>query len=240
MTAAAPAERPLDDAELARRIGERDERAFEAVMRAHNRLLYRLARSILRDDAEAEDAVQDAYLAAYRNIARFRGGAKLSTWLARIVINEAYGRLRRHRRGGIVVALGAAGARDEPHIEEEAMADDHAEQPDTAAMRAELRRLLERQIDALPEQFRTVFVLRDVEEMSVEEASECLDIPPATVRSRAFRARALLREALSREIDTAAVDAFGFAGARCDRIVANVLERMRTSARGGGPHGSPR
>jgi RNA polymerase sigma factor (sigma-70 family) len=235
MTAAAAAERPLDDVELARRIGERDERAFEAVMRAHNRLLYRLARSILKDDAEAEDAVQEAYLAAYRNIAGFRGGAKLSTWLARIVINEAYGRLRKHQQRGVVVALGTAGARDEPHIEEGAMADDHTERPDAAAMRAELRRMLERQIDALPEQFRTVFVLRDVEEMSVEETSECLDIPPATVRSRAFRARALLRAALSREIDTATVDAFGFAGARCDRIVANVLEQMRAGVGGDGP-----
>ncbi len=119
------------------------------------------------------------------------------------------------------------------------MADDHAERPDAAAMRAELRRLLERQIDALPEQFRTVFMLRDVEEMSVEETSECLDIPPATVRSRAFRARALLREALSRDIDTATVDAFGFAGARCDRIVANVLERMRESVGGDVPDAPP-
>ena len=94
----AVAEQPPDDAELARRIGQRDERAFEALMRRHNRMLYRLARSILKDEAEAEDAVQEAYLAAYRNIGSFRGGAKLSTWLARIVLNEAYGRLRKHKR----------------------------------------------------------------------------------------------------------------------------------------------
>ena len=225
-TARAAAQRPLDDAELARRIGARDERAFETVMRAHNRMLYRLARSILKDEAEAEDAVQEAYFAAYRNIAGFRGGAKLSTWLARIVINEAYGRLRKQKRGGVVVPFDAH-ARDESRHEEETMADDHAEAPDAAAMRAEVRRLLERRIDELPEQFRTVFVLREVEEMSVDEAAECLDIPAATVRSRAFRARALLRESLSREIDSATVDALGFAGARCDRIVANVLERVR-------------
>src|SRR5215472_11946684 len=191
MTAGAAAQRQPDDAELARRIAGRDERAFEAVMREHNRMLYRLARSILKDDAEAEDAVQEAYLSAYRGITSFRGGAKLSTWLARIVINEAYGRLRKRKQGGVVVALGPTAGRDEPRIEEETMADDHAERPDAAAMRVELRQLLERQIDLLPEQFRTVFVLRDVEEMSVEETSECLDIPPATVRSRAFRARAL-------------------------------------------------
>ena len=119
------------------------------------------------------------------------------------------------------------------------MADNHAEQPDAAAMRAELRRLLERQIDALPEQFRTVFVLRDVEELSVEETAECLDVPAATVRTRAFRARALLRESLSREIDTATVDAFGFAGARCDRIVSNVLEWVRGDVQGDGPYAAP-
>ena len=106
-------------------------------------------------------------------------------------------------------------------------------------MRAELRRLLERQIDALPEQFRTVFVLRDVEELSVEETAECLDVPAATVRTRAFRARALLRESLSREIDTATVDAFGFAGARCDRIVSNVLEWVRGDVQGDGPYAAP-
>jgi RNA polymerase sigma-70 factor (ECF subfamily) len=238
MTATAAAPRPLDDAELARRIGARDERAFETVMRAHNSMLYRLARSILRDDADAEDAVQDAYLSAYRNIASFRGGAKLSTWLARIVINEAYGRLRKQKQRGVVVPFDV-GAHEQARTQEDTMADDRAEQPDAAAMRAELRRLLERRIDALPEQFRTAFVLREVEEMSVEDAAECLEVPPATVRSRAFRARALLRESLSREIDTATVDAFGFAGARCDRIVANVLARVRADVQGDGPYAPP-
>jgi len=159
MTATAAAPRPLDETDLALRIGARDERAFETVMRAHNSMLYRLARSILRDDADAEDAVQDAYLSAYRNIASFRGGAKLSTWLARIVINEAYGRLRKQKQRGVVVPFDA-GAHEQARTEEGSMADDRAEQPDAAAMRAELRRLLERQIDALPEQFRTAFVLR--------------------------------------------------------------------------------
>ncbi len=217
------------DAELARRIGARDARAFETLMRTHNRLLYRLARSILKDDAEAEDAVQEAYLAAYRNIGAFRGGAKLSTWLARIVINEAYGRLRRQKRMGVVVPLEAparAEDRIEPHPGEASMAED-VEGPETAALRAELRRLLERRIDALPEQFRTAFILRDIEEMSVAEAAECLDVPPATVRSRAFRARAMLRESLARDIDVATVHAFGFAGERCDRIVAAVLARAQ-------------
>ena len=216
-----------DDLDLARRVGARDERAFESVMRAHNRMLFRLARSILRDDADAEDALQEAYLAAYRNIATFRGGAKLSTWLARIVINEAYGRLRKRPRAATVISLDGAERAGEPRSEESTMVDEAAERPDVAAGRAELRRMLERRIDALPEQFRTVFVLREVEELSVEETAACLDLPAATVRTRAFRARALLRAALERDVGAATVDAFGFAGKRCDRIVANVLEAAR-------------
>jgi RNA polymerase sigma-70 factor (ECF subfamily) len=164
-------------------------------------------------------------------MASFRGGAKLSTWLARIVINEAYARLRKRKRGAAVVlpleSAARAGEGRESILEEEPMAGEMAERPDAAAMRAELRSLLERRIDALPEQFRMAFILRDVEELSVEEAAECLDVPPATVRTRAFRARALLRESLSRDFDAATVEAFGFAGERCDRIVENVLERVR-------------
>ena len=109
------------------------------------------------------------------------------------------------------------------------MADDRAERPESAAMRSEVRQMLERRIDALPEQFRLVFMLREVEELSVEETAACLDVPPATVRTRAFRARALLREALERDLDAVTVDAFGFAGDRCDRIVARVLQAVRVS-----------
>ena len=130
----AVAEWPPDDAELARRIGLRDERAFVALMRRHNRLLYRLARSILKDDAEAEDAVQEAYFAAYRNISGFRGGAKLSTWLARIVLNEAYGRLRKRKRTGVVVPLDACD-RGEHLFEEGVMADATTAAPEAARFR---------------------------------------------------------------------------------------------------------
>jgi RNA polymerase sigma-70 factor (ECF subfamily) len=227
---AAGAADTLDDVELARRVGCRDERAFELLMRRHNQMLYRIARSILRDDAEAEDAVQDAYLAAFRNIGGFRGGSRLSTWLARIVINESYGLLRKRKRAGVVLPFSPqsgpwdAGERD---AEEGAMTEASSEQPDAAASRGEVRRLLERNIDALPDQFRTAFILREVEEMSVDDAAACLGVPAATVRTRTFRARALLREAMAREVDVATVHAFGFAGDRCDRIVAGVLARWR-------------
>jgi RNA polymerase sigma-70 factor (ECF subfamily) len=226
-----------DDASLARRIGERDERAFEMLMRSHNRLLYRVARSILKDEAEAEDAVQETYLAAYRNIGSFRGGAKLSTWLTRIVINEAYARLRKQKHAGVVVSFESArpaGGHGEQQPSEGFMPDDKVG-PEDAASRAELRQLLERRIDALPEQFRTVFILRDIEEMSVEETAGCLELPEATVRTRAFRARALLRESLSRDIDIATADAFAFAGERCDGIVSAVLNRLRSTELGGTP-----
>lgn len=229
-----PAEaQPWGDGELARRIAQREQSAFETLMRRHNRMLYRLARAILKDEAEAEDAVQEAYIAAFRSIGSFRGGARLSTWLARIVINEAYARLRKQKRDHVVVPFDA-GPHGERDTEEGDMADTTTETPENAAIRGELRQLLERRIDALPEQFRTVFILRDVEEMSVEETAECLDLPGATVRSRAFRARALLRDSLARDIDVATVNAFGFAGDRCDRIVTTVLERLSRSMVSGG------
>ena len=223
----ASARPPPDDAELACRIAAGDNSAFEPVMRRHNQMLYRIARSILKDDAEAEDAVQEAYLSAFRRFHTFRGDSALSTWLARIVVNEAYGRLRKQQRDLTVVAFDARQRAVQPSGED--MADETTEPPEAAAMRAELRELLERRIDDLPEQFRTVFMLRDVQELSVDETAACLDIPAATVRSRAFRARALLRESLAREIDVATINAFGFDGERCDRIVASVLDRLRTT-----------
>ncbi len=229
----ATAERPADDADLARRIGLRDERAFETMMRRHNRMLYRIARSILKDDGEAEDAVQEAYLSAFRNIGAYRGESALGTWLGRMVINESYARLRK-RRAAIVVPLDP-NERDLAHAGEESMDGTKSDidgggespAPEAAAMRAELRALLERKIDRLPAQFRTVFMLREVEELSVEETAQLLELPPATVRTRAFRARALLRAALAEELDAATLGTFGFDGRRCDRIVAAVLERMR-------------
>lgn len=206
------------DADIVRLVADGDERAFVALMRRHNRALYRTARSIVKDDAEAEDVLQEAYLLAFRAMKNFRGDAKLSTWLTRIVVNEALARVRKtNRRGEVIVLNGDA----EADMQEAASG-----QPDCAAERAEARRLLERNIDRLPDAFRSVFVLRALEEMSVEETAACLGIPEATVRTRFFRARGLLREAMSREIDGAYEDAFSFDGERCDRIVAGVLDRV--------------
>ena len=216
-----------NDAELVSRIAQADHVAFETLMRRHNGKLFRVARSILRDDTEAEDALQDAYLDAYRHMGEFRGGSHLGTWLTRIVINQALMRLRKQRRDRVVVPFGDRDA-TEPHPTEADVADDRSESPSSATLRAEVRRMLERRIDELPLAFRTVFVMREVEDMTVEETADCLGIPATTVRTRLFRARGLLREALARDMDNATVDVFGFAGARCDRIVAGVLARSRT------------
>ena len=220
----------LGDAALASLAAQGDCRAFETIMRRNNRMLFRTARSILKDDAEAEDALQDAYLRAYRALDGFRVEAKLSTWLVRIVVNEALGRLRRRGVAEVIpldTAIDAAGSQTEAW-----MAQDPNGQPERAAMRAEVRRLIEARIDTLPDAFRTVFVLRAVEELSVNEVAAALDIPQATVRTRYFRARSLLREGLSRDVDLAIDDAFSFAGARCDRIVARVMAKIAESGEG--------
>jgi len=222
--ARAPASPPDDEAALVRRIVAGDLAAFERLMRANNRRLYRLARATLRDDAEAEDALQEAYLAAHRALAGFRGESALSTWLSRLVSNECLGRLRKRARRDNIFPIVALDAEANP----EAAMDDarRPEPPDHALVRTQMRELLERRLDALPAAFRGVFVLRAVEELSVQETAQVLGIPEATVRSRHFRARSLLREALAQEIDLAERDLYEFGGAHCDRVVAAVLARL--------------
>jgi len=196
-------------------------------MRRYNTRLFRIARTILKDDAAAEDALQDAYVRAYGHMDTFRGDAELSTWLTRIVINEALMALRKRKRERTVVPFAPtdeAGDTAEPKLME--LEDRRAESPSDSALRGEIRRIIERRIDELPVAFRTVFVMREVEDMTVQETAECLGIPAATVRTRLFRARTLLREMLERDMDSARAGVFGFAGARCDRIVAGVLARI--------------
>ena len=217
------------DTELVNRVSAGEHGAFEFLMRRHNQTLYRTARSIIKDDTEAEDIVQESYLLAYQNLNQFRGDANLSTWLTRIVVNEASGRLRKTRRRAEIIQLipeadlsESAGESPMSDLSRESFAD----QPEQAALRADARRLIEVQIDALPEILRTVFVLREVEELSVEETAAALGIPGATVRSRLFRAKGILREALARDLDHAMETVFSFDGERCDRIVKGVLSRL--------------
>jgi len=223
----------MADLDLAQATARGDQVAFETLMRRYNGKLFRIARAILKDDTEAEDALQEAYLLAYRNIGDYRADAQLGTWLTRITINQALMRLRKQKRERVVIPF-ATGQTADGVSDRSEVADERAESPSAAAHRAEIRRILERRIDELPDAFRAVFVMREVEDMTVQETAECLSLPPATVRTRLFRARAMLREALQRDMDTAAVDIYGFAGDRCDRIVAAVLARLSFAAPGSG------
>lgn len=212
---------PSADAALVSSIMAGEAHAFERLMRQHNRRLFRAARSILRDDAEAEDAVQEGYIKAHRAIAGFRGEASLSTWLTRIVVNQALEQRRRPERAD------APGNAD--HIPE-STADSVPETPETLAMRDELRRLIERAVDGLPEGHRSVFMLRAVEGLSVEETSASLGISPANTKVRLLRARARLRKALGEQLGPLLEDVFAFDGDRCDRIVERVCERLLLTA----------
>jgi RNA polymerase sigma-70 factor (ECF subfamily) len=220
-----PAAATMADLDLAQATARGDQVAFETLMRRYNGKLFRIARAILKDDTEAEDALQEAYILAYRNIGDYRADAQLGTWLTRITINQALMRLRKQKRERVVIPF-ATGQTADGMTDRGEVADERAELPSAAAHRAEIRRILERRIDELPDAFRTVFVMREVEDMTVQETAECLSLPAATVRTRLFRARAMLREALQRDMDTAAADIYGFAGDRCDRIVAAVLSRL--------------
>jgi RNA polymerase sigma-70 factor (ECF subfamily) len=209
-----------DDRTLVEHVRRGNNDAFGMLMRRYNRRLYRTARAILKDDGAAEDALQEAYVAAYRHVGDYRGDAAVSTWLTRIVVNEALQTLRRTRRS-VVVPFDESSTERLEQVPDMPMAT-----PENVAVRAEVRRLIERKIDELPESYRAVFMLREVEDMTVEETAAALDIPAATVRTRLFRAKARLREALAQEMDVATQNVFGFDGARCDRIVATVLERI--------------
>ncbi len=210
-----------DEHTLVQRVAAGDRTAFELLMRRHNRRLFRLARAMLRDDAEAEDALQEAYLSAYRAIGDFRGEAALATWLSRLVLNECLGRLRREARREKVIPMVRSSNDDETELDAPAPPDAGA--PERAAMRAEMRALIEKQLDQLPRALRLVFVMREVEDMGVEETARCLDIPEATVRTRHFRARCLLRRALEQEIGLAQQDLYEFGGTHCDRVVQHVM-----------------
>lgn len=215
------------DADLVAQISAGQEGAFVLLMRRFNQSLYRTARSIVKDDSEAEDVLQDAYMLAYRAIESFRGDAKLLTWLTRIVVNEAVARSRKISRRAEVIQLGVPS--DEVDAGDQEMNDIGSRQPEQAAMRGQVRELLERHIDRLPDVFRTVFVLRALEEMNVEEVAVCLAIPESTVRTRFFRAKSLLRKSLLDDVDFALEAAFSFDGVRCDRIVAAVVARLRSA-----------
>ena len=218
----------LEDGELVILACRGEAVAFREIIRRNNRHLFRAARSVLRDDAEAEDVVQEAYVRAYRGLAGFRGDASLSTWLTRIALNEALGRLRRRRHTVDLEAIEIAQNGGGASILMFPTAP--GGNPEGAAARREIRRLLEEAIDELPEIFRTVLVARDVDGMSVEETAQILGIRPETVRTRLHRARRVLRTALDQRLGDTLREAFPFDGARCARMADVVLERLGLAA----------
>jgi RNA polymerase sigma-70 factor, ECF subfamily len=212
-----------DDAELASCACRQDADAFREIMRRHNRRLYRVARAILKDETEAEDVVQETFVRAFAALGSFRGESSLATWLTRISLNEAYASLRRRRPNVEFDVVDR-----EPNSAEIIMlrANGQNADPEKAAAQAQIRKLIESAIDTLPEHFRIVFVMRDVEEFSVEDTARLLELQPETVKTRLHRARRRLRDTLHMRLSTMLSDAFPFAGARCTRISNAVLARM--------------
>ena len=211
----------LGDLALARLCNERDRSALRLVITRNNQRLYRAAWSILKDRVEAEEAVQSGYLNAFSAIGAYEGRSSLSTWLTRIIINEALGRLRTQRRRRMFLEKEGVALVD-AYRERLAPASEAAA-PDASVARAQLRALIERAVAGLPDGFRSVFVLREVEGLSVEETAEVLGIPEATVKTRLHRARAKLQHALAPEVKGALCGSFPFAGADCAALTERVL-----------------
>jgi len=214
----------LDETDLVQLARQGEAAAFRAIMQRSNRRLYRIARAVMNDDSEAEDVVQESYVRGLTALTSFRGDSSLTTWLSRIVLNEAMGRLRRRR----------------PTVDVDALEDRQALQgdiipfpltsrepdPERAIAQRQIKALLESAIDELPDSFRTVLMARAVEGMSIEETAELFDLKPETVKTRLHRARQLLRDALEKQIGPVLTDAFPFDGRRCERMTQAVLARL--------------
>jgi RNA polymerase sigma-70 factor (ECF subfamily) len=210
---------------LARQGGEN---AIRALIKRNNRRLFRVARAVVRNDAEAEDVVQEAYVRAFTKLDSFRGGSQFSTWLTRIALNEALGRMRRRRPTTELAELDvAAGSQGGSVI----MFPTSLTPPpaDSELARSQVRKFLEKAIDDLPDAFRAVFILRDIEEMSIEETANQLSLKPETVKTRLHRARRLMRAAVEKRLAGTFSELFPFDGARCDRMADRVISRLRNS-----------
>jgi RNA polymerase sigma-70 factor (ECF subfamily) len=212
----------LDDEAHVQQALAGDPGAFRVIMQKNNRRLYRIARTILRNDADAEDAVQDAYVSAFAKLASYRGESTLATWLSRIVMNEALGRLRRKRH---TVDLAALEQRTEAEVIQFPLSTP-SDDPERTMAQRQILQLVEQATDNLPEAFRIVFVTRVIEGMSVEETSELLGIKPETIKTRLHRARQLVRDQLEKEIGPVLMDAFPFDGRRCESMTEAVMKRL--------------
>jgi RNA polymerase sigma-70 factor, ECF subfamily len=211
------------DADLVRRARDRDEAAIRSIMQANNRRLYRIARGILRNDSEAEDVVQETYVRAFTHLESFRGDSSFATWLARIAMNEALGRLRRQRPSVDWTTL-EPGFLEAQIIQFPVSAS--SEDPEKTMAQREIQHVVEHAIDELPEIFRIVFITRVIEGMNVEETAEILGLKPETVKTRLHRARTMLRDNVEKKIGPVVMEAFPFAGKRCERLTDAVVKRL--------------
>jgi RNA polymerase sigma-70 factor, ECF subfamily len=221
----------LDDGQLVELAKSGNAAVFRTIMQRHNRRLYRVARGILGYDADTEDVVQETYVRAFENLTLFRGESKLATWLTRIAINQALGRKRKRRPQSDLSTLDMLDEQGEVRALIFPGASANSD-PETETSRTEIRCLLERAVDNLPEAFRVVFVMREIEQMNVEETSSQLQIPPETVKTRLHRARRLLRESLQERLGSTLQDTYAFDGERCGRTTEAVLGRMAIAMAG--------
>jgi RNA polymerase sigma-70 factor, ECF subfamily len=218
-------QQPLTDSEVVERVRGGERVLYELLMRRYNQRLYRVARSVVRDDAEAEDVLQDTWVKAYEHLDQFEGRSSFATWVTRIAFYEALARSRKSKRwtpvedeSGEILAA----------VERESQ----VETPEAEAMRGELGEILESAVDALPEGYRAVFVLRAVEQLSTVDTAESLGLTEEAVKTRLHRARALLRRGVEERMGPALVGAYTFMGLRCDRTVARVMQRIGSATAG--------
>jgi len=214
----------LTDEEIARRVLAGELNLFEVVMRRYNRRLYRAVRSILGNNDDAEDVVQDAYVRAYTNLHQFEGRASFATWLTRIAIHEALARRRKQNRTVEIDSIEDSGEAEMKFLKST------ARDPEEETMARSVATMLESAVDLLPETYRSVFMLRDIEELSTAETAECLALSEEAVKVRLHRGRALLRREIYKLTGEASSSAFQFAGPRCDALVASVLSRIEEIA----------
>lgn len=213
------------EADLIRRAAAKDEAAVREIIKTYNRRLYRVARSVVRDDSEAEDVLQEAYLRAFSALPNFRGDASLATWLTRIVLNEALQRLRRRTE----MPLEANEEEMQAQIIPFPLSARRESDPETNIAQRQICKILEQAIDELPEEFRLVLVARVIEDMSIAETAAILGVKPETVKTRLHRARQLLKAALTEQVGPLFSEAFPFEGARCDRVTEAVILRLKLS-----------
>jgi RNA polymerase sigma-70 factor (ECF subfamily) len=214
----------LSDEEIVRKVLDGESFLFEILMRRHNQRLYRIARSVLRNEQEAEDVIQEAYVRAFSHLNQFAGKAKFSTWLTKIALYEALARKSKKSR----FVQPAHGFEEDRMGQPEAGSDN----PENQLLRREMIAIMESAIDTLPEKYRLVFVLREVEGLSTEETASCLGVGEEAVKSRLFRARSMLRNEIDSRVAGITPRFFQFGAERCDRVVSTVLSRIQSNLPG--------